>query len=320
MIKIILITAILIPLSLLFTLARPVSAAAIISEPSFETLTNWTYDEEDSDYAGIQSIAWTTQGTNSYLLSTPGTGLIANKKHAMLFQSVDFTSVDTISFDIRLRADNNGYYEAALQVGTSVVWAQSITTSQTDYLHQEVDVSGYTGVQDLHIHLETIATASSIAVEAYFDNIKIWGSYSDATWQTVTNSFSDSTNHVYMYGENFDSGTTKVGYYDGGGTLRQTDTYSSFGGGALDESECLFTDWPLASEGTWHAVVSLQADDLPNTYAGAIADPDYITDDDFYIASSAIPEFPTAISAIVAAGLCFVIYYWMRRRLEYAKA
>jgi hypothetical protein len=141
----------------------------------------------------------------------------------------------------------------------------------------------------------------------------IWESYSDSGHTTVENSFSGSTNHVYMRGEGFPSGTLKVGYYDGGGDRRQTDVFSGFGGGTLD-SECLLTNYSgVATEGTWHAVVLLQTDDLPNTYVEAIADPDYVADDDFYVAASAIPELPTAATAIAVIGLCAVIYYWMRK-------
>jgi len=68
-------------------------------------------------------------------------------------------------------------------------------------------------------------------------------------------------------------------------------------------------------------VVIQQADSLPPTYAEAIVDTEYIIDDDFYVAESAIPEFPTVIAAIGVAGLCFAIYYWMRkRRLAYVQA
>ena len=33
--------------------------------------------------------------------------------------------------------------------------------------------------------------------------------------------------------------------------------------------------------------------------------------------AAAIPEFPTVISAIAAMGLCFGVYWWMRRRKVY---
>ena len=125
-------------------------------------------------------------------------------------------------------------------------------------------------------------------------------------------------------GENFLSGDTKVGYYDADGILAQTDPYLGFPGGIL-ESECILNEgWggdPPAGDGDWHAVVIQTSETLPSTYAAAIAHDNYVIDDDFYVANSAIPEFPTVIAAIGVAGLCFAIYYWMRkRRLAYVQA
>jgi len=146
-----------------------------------------------------------------------------------------------------------------------------------------------------------------------------WESYSDSDHLIVCDSFADSTNHVYMFGEGFASGTTKVGWYDGGNALKQTDTYSSWGGGILNWSECDLMSFagppPTAAAGTWHAVVLLQADDIPAAYADAIADPDYVVDDSFEVDASAVPEFPVVMAAIGVAGLCFGIYYWMRKRV-----
>jgi hypothetical protein len=144
-----------------------------------------------------------------------------------------------------------------------------------------------------------------------------WESYSDSGHTIVCNSFADSTNRAYMYGEGFASGTTKVGWYDGADAKRETDTYDAWGGGTLNWSECYFMDYiGVAAAGTWHAVVLLQAGDLPAAYADAIADPDYVVDDSFTVAASAIPEFPAVMAAIGVAGLCFGIYYWMRKRVH----
>jgi len=64
-----------------------------------------------------------------------------------------------------------------------------------------------------------------------------------------------------------------------------------------------------ATAGTWHAKAYLSDGTT------------LIADDTFTVTSAAIPEFPTVITAIVVSGLCFVIYYWMRkRRLGYTKA
>jgi len=63
----------------------------------------------------------------------------------------------------------------------------------------------------------------------------------------------------------------------------------------------------------------------PTPYDEAINNPDtygLLANDSFYVAQSAIPEFPTVMAAIVVAGVCFGIYYWMRRKrqLAYVKA
>ena len=111
------------------------------------------------------------------------------------------------------------------------------------------------------------------------------------------------------------AGTTQVGWYDGGGDRREYDNYIAWGGGVLNWAECQFTDYiGVAAAGDWHAVALLQADAPPATYAAAIADGDFIVDDVFTVDASAIPEFPEVMAAIGVAGLCFGIYWWMRKR------
>jgi len=57
----------------------------------------------------------------------------------------------------------------------------------------------------------------------------------------------------------------------------------------------------------------------PVTYIAS--DPDSITEDDFEVADSAIPELSAVVGAIGLAGVCFGVYYWMRKkRLAYARA
>jgi len=297
-----------------------------IEEPGFETVANWTYSETDLDFTdGVRSVAWKKQGTYSYLFSSVDPDVIAKNAYCQILQSVDFDSIDRISFDTYLGADSNDY-EARMLVGATQVWSKVVPVSDpvtpTEYLHEEVDLSGQSGIKDLIIQIYAVGNASNSDLLCYFDNIKIWGSHSDTAWTTVCNSFAGATNHVYMYGENFDDdgGTaTKVGYYDGGNTLRQTDTTTAWGGGTLNWSECYFMDYiGVATAGTWHAVVLLQTGDLPAAYADAISDPDFVADDSFVVEASAIPEFPEVMAAIGVAGLCFGIYYWMRKRARRA--
>lgn len=311
--------------ALLFAFAILVSASPdIILEPSFETVVNWTYSETDPEFIdGAQSTTWKTQGTYSYKFSSVDN--ITVDTYSQIAQSVDFTNLDTLSFDANLWMELDNHCAAKVLVGTTEVWSQVCPTTATDYLHQKVNVSGYTGTLDLIFRVTGLKSPNtSKDMIAYFDNIKTWGSFNDAAHTIVDNNFGTGENTVYMEGENFDSGTIKVGYYDALGDWVETDDYIGFGGGTLT-SECILNqDWggsPPAGNGTWHAVVIQQADSLPPTYAEAIVDTEYIIDDDFYVAESAIPEFPTVIAAIGVAGLCFAIYYWMRkRRLAYVQA
>jgi len=119
-----------------------------------------------------------------------------------------------------------------------------------------------------------------------------------------------------MYGENYiASHGYHVGYYDHDGTWKaQSESVTSGSGGTLSSQYLLTTD-PAATAGLWHAVVF--DDDLgspPLTYAECASAAGYMVEDAFEVAPSAIPEFPTVIAGITVAGLCFVIYYWMRKK------
>jgi len=92
---------------------------------------------------------------------------------------------------------------------------------------------------------------------------------------------------------------------------RFLDNYTATG---VLTGECDFTTKPSAAAGTWHSVVFNTTGDILGNYADARGDPSYIIDDVFIVDSSAIPEFPTVMAGIGVAGLCFGIYYWMRRK------
>jgi len=320
------IAVIFIVVALLFALASPspVMASPLwIEEPSFETVVNWTFSETDNDYVGAQSGAWTTQGANSYLISIAGKNIV-NGRYAQILQSVDFTSIDTFSFDAYLQADTALEFEARVLVGTTTVWGpQAVPIAATEYLHQEVDVSTYTGTQDLIFRIVDLVGAKSATISCYFDNIKTLGSYSNSLRTTVSNDFTTYGDTVYIYGENFDTtGTYKVAYYDGGtahdgadGAKVETDTYTDDPDGILDESQCRPADYETSSYGTWHAVVYKTTETMPTSYdLVSTGDAAYVVTDSFTVQQAAIPEFPTVMAAIGVAGLCCGIYFWMRKR------
>ena len=118
-----------------------------------------------------------------------------------------------------------------------------------------------------------------------------------------------------MYGENYTVGHTySVGFYDADGTKAGSDVSSALTGTSLSAQYALNTDIERTA-GTWHAVVFDTAyGSPPATYAAASGAAGYITEDALEVDASAIPEFSTVLAAIGVAGLCFGIYYWMRRR------
>ena len=306
---------------LLSARATPVNAATIISEPSFETTDNWTYSEEDTDWnPGVRSTDWKTQGSYSYLLSSTAANI---SKPCQILQSVNFTSIDTFSFDANLWVNTGTMCEARCIVGAITVWSEVLPNTAANYTHQEVDLSGYTGVQDLIFQIYTSAPHNNATCTSYFDNIKLWGSCSDSARTAVSNDFTSYGDFVYMYGENFDAtGTYKVAYYDGGtnndgvdGTKVQTDTYIDDVSGISENSQCRPADYVSSSYGTWHAVVYKTTETMPASYnLVSTGDADYTVTDSFTVQQAAIPEFPTVMAGVMVAGLCFGIYYWMRKR------
>ena len=74
-----------------------------------------------------------------------------------------------------------------------------------------------------------------------------------------------------------------------------------------------------SAAGTWHCVVLDTTGSAPNTYAAAIADANYVIDDDFVVQQSAIPEFPKVVAAIAVSLLCAISYIFMRRKVIYGK-
>ena len=306
---------------LLFARATPVNAATLISEPSFETADNWTYTEEDVDWnPGVRSTDWKTQGSYSYLLSSTGANI---NKPCQILQSVDFTSIDTFSFDANLWVNTGTMCEARCIVGAITVWSEVLPTTAANYTHQEVDLSGYTGVQDLIFQVYATGNHPNATCASYFDNIKLWGSCSDPARTAVSNDFISYGDIIYMYGENFDPIVTyKVAYYDGGathdgafGTKVQTDTYIDDVPGISENCQCRPADYVSSSYGTWHAVVYKTSATMPASYdLVSTGDTDYAVTDSFDVQQEAIPEFPTVMAGVMVAGLCFGIYYWMRKR------
>ena len=96
---------------------------------------------------------------------------------------------------------------------------------------------------------------------------------------------------------------------------RETEDTTSDGSGNLSAAHTFAAG--TDTQGNWHCTVYTSGAD-PSTYnsndSNLIADDtSYTGDVAFYVEASAIPEFPMVLAAIGVVGLCFVIYWWMRR-------
>ena len=152
-----------------------------------------------------------------------------------------------------------------------------------------------------------------------------WDSHTDSgRADPAEETFAAPDYTVYMKGTGFTSGNYDVGYYDatmtGGGNLVTTDTNISVSGdGILNSQYLLITDFNAVA-GTWHVLVQPSSgytsfDSAYDTTVGAPDTYGLLANDSFTVEQTAIPEFPTVISGVLVAPLCFGVYYWMRKRL-----
>jgi hypothetical protein len=154
-----------------------------------------------------------------------------------------------------------------------------------------------------------------------------WDSYQESGRTTIRDFFDHTYYTAYMKGTGFAAGTYNVAYYDAGASGGQkvvTDANITASGGVLN-SQIDLRGYTSSTPGTWHALVQPTGGTaFDQDYNTAVANPDtrnLIANDSFTVDQSAIPEFPIVIAGIAVAGMCFGIYYWMRRRkLGYVKA
>jgi len=145
-----------------------------------------------------------------------------------------------------------------------------------------------------------------------------WASYSDSGHNTPSDTFAELNCTVYMYGEGFTKNANyKIIYWDENGDKRVAEVQKALTPAGKLSSQHTFGSPDVA--GNWHCTVY-----SPSTYDPAsydAGDANIVADDTsytggyaFYAAESAIPEFSTVFTGIMVLGLCFGIYYWMRKR------
>jgi hypothetical protein len=156
-----------------------------------------------------------------------------------------------------------------------------------------------------------------------------WASNLFTTWDSYKTDYPDgsgvrddsfadfSTEHVvYMYGTGLSSGPYKIIYWDGNGDKTRAEIVSDVSG--VLKSSRTFIDGQ-DDAGDWHVTVYSPSTYDPSSYLAS--DSNIVADDTSYtggyafnVTQSAIPEFPTALAAMVALSLSAGIYLWMRRK------
>ena len=224
--------------------------------------------------------------------------------------------------------------------GTVADYSTAITYTDTFCIAHMGISEGFTGTID-EVRISNTARSVDWILTSYNNQSSPGDFYSVGveqigTWYSHTDSersgdeedtFASPNTTVYMKGTNLATSTShRVAYYDAGASGGQkvaTVTTSTDGSGALDNNQYLLTTDPGATAGTWHALLQLASSEaFPTNYNDATigtgpATYGLLANDEFTVEESAIPEFPTVFAAIGVAGLCFGIYWWMRKRLKF---
>jgi hypothetical protein len=272
--------------------------------------------------AGIEEIQLDVDvGPNNTLCTKPGTTVIYN-------HYVNNTS-DSGSelFKLNLTSSNGFLLELWDYTGTDKIGNDTQGDGIWDWYNSTYDTdsdgipdTGYLGFNtsiDYQLHvvipvttvLDTVEyttfKATSRSNSTVYDtatdttNIEYWESYCDPSRVIVCNLFNSSYNTVYMMAQGLNAGDYRIRYYDGSGTLVQTEDYLGFPGGHLN-STLYFPDYQgIATEGTWTVNIT----DIGGS------EERFVCRDTFQVDVSAIPEFPLGILILIPPIIGIYLYF-----------
>jgi len=309
--KIALIATICIVLALVATPIVPVSQ--VTASPS--TLQLWVNAYDDT------KAAWTKVGASPYLDAQDLTNEGWVEAAAQEWGDFDFADSAASGTIHSVNLYIYGYCDQPAKNPEAYVWDGSSWTAYlilftNSYGWANVDISllidTWPKINGAKIYLRSLANKPTHADAAYllvdYTAWDTWNSY-ESDYSTSCEDYNTGTsNTIYMKGTGFETGSYDVTYFDADDAFVGTDANITISGGQdLLSSLACNTD-PAAAEGTWYARV------YPSGGTTLIAE------DTFFVNANVIPEFPTIFAAIGVAGLCFGIYWWMKRRLVYVKA
>ena len=217
-----------------------------------------------------------------------------------------------------------GIDEDAVEIGTSNMMPNNKTT---DYMSLWTAFHRFHTASSWTIDLKYMAASGGTAYSKNdrvlvirLDNLNPFGDAGHTGYNDNFDTQAEDT--VYIQGCFYyynlgppDYTALTVAYYDGAGDWVVSDSTADADANGVIESQLHFPDYAgTATEGLWHAVVYMDVIAVPPTDGYIENDPNSIRECAFTVTGEAIPEFPTVIAGIVVAGLCFGIYWWMRRR------
>jgi hypothetical protein len=173
--------------------------STIISEPSFETVNDWTYSESASYFSGGQSTTWKTEGDYSYLLSLITSSNVTSRGTNQISQTVDLTNINYISFDwngINDSVDINKTVKLRYKIGTSWVDLAVLEKGTSASGTKKVDVSSLTGNQEISFGIYVVHSGPNYNVKFYIDNIK--SDFTDSTLQSVATTIPTGMTKVFV--------------------------------------------------------------------------------------------------------------------------
>lgn len=170
------------------------SLSTVITEPSFETVSTWTYSELDTsgNMSGGQDSGWSTDGTYSYRLRAQKANY---NDYCQILQSVNFDNIDYLAIDIQLYNENETYSSTArIYIDSDLYYDVHIqgTTNTTLY----IDCSSYTGNHNLIFKLLGNDPGHIHSGSFYIDNIRTY--CSDSIIQSVSTTISGTYTYAFV--------------------------------------------------------------------------------------------------------------------------
>ncbi len=203
------------------------------------------------------------------------------------------------------------------QVGSSATLGANSTFRGTILANTTITVNSGATVNG-RLLAGAVTASGAVTLATNTAGVTFIESYSDSSFVTVSNSFGATGAAVYTSGMGYTpSGNYRIAYYDasaaGGGQRLKTSDTAADSTGRITDSSLFPNGYPSAIAGTWKAVVSTTGYSPPASYSD-YSSVERIAEDTFTVSASAIPEVPGAITGMAAIGMCFVAYYFIRKK------